>query len=51
MGYLRTKCVCKEMGVKDTPKNSVCTDGVRLIPVKLVDVAGLVSGASAAGER
>ncbi len=51
MGYLRTKCVCKEMGVKDTPKNSVCTDGVRLIPVKLVDVAGLVSGASAGRGR
>jgi ribosome-binding ATPase YchF (GTP1/OBG family) len=46
MGYLRTKCVCKEMGVSDAPKNSVCKDGVRLIPVKLVDVAGLVSGAS-----
>jgi len=46
MGYLRTKCVCKEMGVTDTPRNSVCTDGVRLIPVKLVDVAGLVAGAS-----
>ena len=51
MGYLRTKCVCKEMGVKDSPKNSVCTDGVRLIPVKLVDVAGLVSGASAGRGR
>jgi hypothetical protein len=46
MGYLRTKCVCREMGVTDTPKNSVCSEGVRLIPVKLVDVAGLVSGAS-----
>jgi ribosome-binding ATPase len=46
MGYLRTKCVCKEMGVTDAPKNSVCKDGIRLIPVKLVDVAGLVSGAS-----
>jgi ribosome-binding ATPase YchF (GTP1/OBG family) len=46
MGYLRTKCVCKEMGVEDTPRNSVCNDGTRLIPVKLVDVAGLVAGAS-----
>jgi hypothetical protein len=46
MGYLRTKCVCKEMGVTDTPRNSVCSDGTRLIPVKLVDVAGLVAGAS-----
>lgn len=46
MGYLRTRCVCKEMSATDTPKNSVCNDGVRLIPVKLVDVAGLVAGAS-----
>jgi hypothetical protein len=34
------------MGVTDKPKNSVCVDGTRLIPVKLVDVAGLVEGAS-----
>jgi ribosome-binding ATPase YchF (GTP1/OBG family) len=46
MGYLRTKCVCGEMGVTDAPRNSVCKDGTRLIPVKLVDVAGLVAGAS-----
>ncbi len=46
VAYLRTKCVCKEMGVTDKPKNSVCVDGTRLIPVKLVDVAGLVEGAS-----
>lgn len=46
MAYLRTRCVHEEMGVADKPKNSVCANGVRLIPVKLVDVAGLVSGAS-----
>jgi ribosome-binding ATPase len=46
MAYLRTECVCREMGVTDTPRNSVCTDGTRLIPVKLVDVAGLVRGAA-----
>jgi ribosome-binding ATPase len=46
MAYLRTKCVHEEMGVTDKPKNSVCENGTRLIPVKLVDVAGLVSGAS-----
>jgi ribosome-binding ATPase YchF (GTP1/OBG family) len=46
VAYLRTKCVCKEMGVTDRPRNSVCVDGTRLIPVKLVDVAGLVEGAS-----
>ncbi|MDA4122007.1 MAG: redox-regulated ATPase YchF [Thaumarchaeota archaeon] len=47
VAYVRTKCVHEEMGVSDNPKNSVCKDGVRLIPVKLVDVAGLVEGASA----
>lgn len=46
MAYLRTRCVHEEMGVVDKPKNSVCTNGFRLIPVKLIDVAGLVSGAS-----
>jgi ribosome-binding ATPase YchF (GTP1/OBG family) len=46
VAHLRTKCVCKEMGVTDKPRNSVCVEGVRLIPVKLVDVAGLVQGAS-----
>ncbi len=46
VAYLRAKCVCKEMGVQDKPRNSVCVDGTRLIPVKLVDVAGLVEGAS-----
>ena len=46
MAYLRTKCVHEEMGVVDKPRNSVCANGVRLIPVKLIDVAGLVSGAS-----
>ena len=46
MGYLRTKCVCREMGVTDAPRNSACVNGTRLVPVKIVDVAGLVEGAS-----
>jgi ribosome-binding ATPase YchF (GTP1/OBG family) len=46
IGYFRTKCVCKEFGVKDNPTTSICIDGTRLIPVKLMDVAGLVPGAS-----
>ena len=43
---VRVPCVCKEMGVTDNPSNSSCIDGNRLIPIRLVDVAGLVSGAS-----
>ena len=46
VAYLRTRCACAEMGVVDKPKNSICVNGIRLIPVKLVDVAGLVEGAS-----
>ncbi len=45
IGYVRTPCVCREFGVKDNPKNSICLDGVRLIPVELIDCAGLVPGA------
>src|SRR5271169_5431956 len=44
--YIRVKCVHEELGVKDNPVNSACVDGTRLIPVKMVDVAGLVPGAS-----
>lgn len=45
VGYFRTQCVCKEFNVKDNPVNSVCVDGVRLIPVELIDCAGLVPDA------
>ncbi len=44
--YIRVKCIHEELGVKDNPVNSACVDGTRLIPVRLVDVAGLVPGAS-----
>ncbi len=46
VAYLRRDCVCRRLDVKDNPVNSVCVNGVRLIPVKLVDVAGLVPGAA-----
>jgi len=45
VGYLRVQCVCKELNVKDNPVNSICLDGIRLIPVELIDCAGLVPGA------
>lgn len=45
MGYVRTKCVHPEFGVQDTPRNSTCVNGVRLIPVELIDCAGLVPDA------
>jgi ribosome-binding ATPase YchF (GTP1/OBG family) len=45
IGYLRTPCVHTEFNVEDDPKNSICLNGIRLVPVELIDVAGLVPGA------
>ena len=45
VGYVRSKCPCKELGVQCTPHNSGCVNGVRMIPVELLDVAGLVPDA------
>lgn len=45
IGYVRTQCVHEEFKVQDNPKNSLCIDGIRLVPVELIDIAGLVPGA------
>lgn len=45
VGYVRSVCPCKELGVECNPHNSSCEDGVRWIPVELLDVAGLVPDA------
>jgi len=42
VGYVRHECPHKEFGVTCTPNNSRCVEGTRFIPVKLIDVAGLV---------
>ncbi len=45
IAFVRVTCVCKELGVSDNPINSQCIGGIRYIPIKLIDVAGLVPGA------
>lgn len=45
VGYVRTPCVHEEFKVKDNPKNSLCLDGIRLVPVELIDIAGIVPDA------
>ncbi|MBB5252968.1 redox-regulated ATPase YchF [Sulfurisphaera ohwakuensis] len=45
IAYVKKKCVHVEFGVKCNPKNSICIGDYRFIPVKLVDVAGLIPGA------
>ena len=43
--YVRKKCNCRDLKIQDNPKNSICLDGIRLIPISLLDVAGLVPDA------
>lgn len=43
--YVSDVCVCKELGVTDNPLNSACIDGWRYVPIKLIDVPGLLKGA------
>jgi ribosome-binding ATPase YchF (GTP1/OBG family) len=43
--YASDICVCRELGVKDNPQQSVCIDGWRYIPIKLIDVPGLIKDA------
>lgn len=46
IGYVRVKALCKELGVKCNPRTGYCTGDIRFVPVELMDVAGLVEGAS-----
>ncbi len=43
--YVTAECPCKQLNVQCNPKNSLCVNGTRLIPINLLDVAGLVPGA------
>jgi ribosome-binding ATPase YchF (GTP1/OBG family) len=45
VGHVKVRCVCRDLGVVDNPRNSVCIEGWRFVPVELIDVAGLVPGA------
>jgi ribosome-binding ATPase YchF (GTP1/OBG family) len=45
VGYVRGECPHVELGVQCMPNNSQCDNGTRLIPVELIDVAGLVPDA------
>ena len=45
VGYVRIKCVDSELDVKCNPKSGFCMEGQRFVPVKIIDVAGLIPGA------
>jgi ribosome-binding ATPase YchF (GTP1/OBG family) len=45
VGYVKTACVCRELGVKDNPQNSACINGWRFVPIEVIDLPGLIKGA------
>lgn len=45
IGYVIVECACKRLGVTCNPQNSLCKNKKRFIPVRLLDVAGLVPDA------
>lgn len=45
IAFVSADCACRELKVKCNPQNSKCINGIRLIPIELIDVAGLVKGA------
>lgn len=45
IGYVTAECPHDELDVECTPNNAPCMEGTRLIPVELIDVAGLVKDA------
>ena len=43
--YVRVDCAAPEFGETCTPDSGFCRDGTRFVPIRLVDVAGLIPGA------
>jgi len=46
VGYVKVDCIDKEFKVQCNPNKGYCVEGNRFVPVELLDVAGLVEGAS-----
>jgi ribosome-binding ATPase YchF (GTP1/OBG family) len=46
IGYVKVDCIDKEFNVQCQPNHGFCINHKRFVPVELMDVAGLVPGAS-----
>lgn len=46
VGYVKVDCIDKEFNVQCQPRTGFCINHIRFVPVELLDVAGLVPGAS-----
>ncbi|MEW5748602.1 MAG: redox-regulated ATPase YchF [Candidatus Thermoplasmatota archaeon] len=47
VGYVRSPCPHTGFGKPCNPNNSLCEDGIRFVPIEVLDVAGLVPDAHA----
>ncbi|MEM0127593.1 MAG: redox-regulated ATPase YchF [Thermoplasmatales archaeon] len=45
VAYIRAKCPHTELGKACNPKFGKCVEGTRMVPIEIMDVAGLVPGA------
>jgi len=46
IGYVKVDCIDKDFNVQCNPRQGFCINHKRFVPVELMDVAGLVEGAS-----
>src|SRR4030042_524043 len=46
IGYVKIKCIDKDFNLQCQPRTGYCVDGIRFVPVDLLDVAGLIKGSS-----
>jgi len=46
MGFVKVDCIDKEFNTQCMPRTGFCINHIRFVPVELMDVAGLVEGAS-----
>jgi len=46
VGYVKVDCIDKDFGVQCQPAHGFCINHNRFVPIELLDVAGLVPGAS-----
>ena len=46
MSFIKVSCPEKEIGKKCKPREGTCVDGIRHVPVEIIDVPGLIEGAS-----
>ena len=46
IAYVRVPCPCRDLDTNCNPRTGSCQEGTRYVPIEVLDVAGLVPGAS-----